>query len=122
MVEFISLLIKLLLTVSISNTIIVVLIVSLMIIIIVIVIIIAIIIVIIIVITTSSHLSGRLPFGCHLSAYLARLSQPCTAHFPGNCIIIIIIILCTPIINLVIMIKNIFVNIINFNQDISLCY
>ena len=120
MVEFISLLIKLLLTVSISNTIIV----GLMIKIIVIVIIIAIIIVIIIiiVITTSSHLSGRLPFGCHLSAYLARLSQPCTAHFPGNCIIIIIIILCTPIINLVIMIKNIFVNIINFNQDISLCY
>ena len=108
MVEFISLLIKLLLTVSISNTIIV----GLMIIIIVIVIIIAIIIVIIIiiVITTSSHLSGRLPFGCHLSAYLARLSQPCTAHFPGNRIIIIIIILCI-FTNTVIMIKNIFINI-----------
>ena len=102
--------------------IIIIIVIVVIIVIIIIVIIIAIIIVIIIVITTSSHLSGRLPFGCHLSAYLARLSQPCTAHFPGNCIIIIIIILCTPIINLVIMIKNIFVNIINFNQDISLCY
>ena len=111
MVEFISLLIKLLLTVSISNTIIVVLIVSIIVIGIIIAIIIVITIIIITIITSSSHLSGRLPFGCHLSAYLARLSQPCTAHFPGNCIIIIIIIILCIYTNIVIMIKNILINI-----------
>ena len=55
--------------------------------------IIIIIIVIIIIIFSWPPVWGcRLPFGSHLSEYLARLSQPCLQHSLANVIIILIII------------------------------